>query len=60
MNQQVAVIIDVRDPHEFGKEHIAGAISLPFVSCRLRNSLPGTRLFSTVALARDLARPPNA
>ncbi len=29
MRQQNAVIIDVREPHEYHREHIAGALSLP-------------------------------
>jgi rhodanese-related sulfurtransferase len=29
MQRESAVIIDVREPHDFQKEHIAGAVSLP-------------------------------
>lgn len=32
MRQQNAVIIDVREPHEYRQEHIAGALSLPLAA----------------------------
>ncbi|ROR34216.1 rhodanese-like domain-containing protein [Inmirania thermothiophila] len=61
INREDAVVLDVREPHEFREGHIAGAVSVPLARLRERlDELARYRGRPLVVVCRSGSRAPSA
>lgn len=60
VNRQKAVLIDVSEPEEFAKAHVAGSRNIPFGSLEGHKSLPSNKALPLVLLCPTGARAARA